>query len=120
MRTYEYSYEAHENGLTKTHREIIERKGREGWLFVCFVPHWGAHDGKTMLFAREVVPLEFEEDPSIKSLMKSSLLNLVREHTERGDHSSCGVSYYYTRLLAKRAGISITDDEWLRATEGQI
>lgn len=59
---HEYRYEAH--GTTFEGRRLMERLGKDGWLFIGFVPHWGPSDGRTMLFSRPERPVPIPSDGS--------------------------------------------------------
>lgn len=49
--SFECRFEPH-GPDTGTERDRIMRLGKEGWVFTQYVPHWGPHDGRTMLFIR--------------------------------------------------------------------
>lgn len=43
--------------------------------------------------------------------LKENVIKLVKDHKDHCHDSECGVSLYYVRKLAEKAGVIFTDDE---------
>lgn len=58
-------------------------------------------------------PADIQNWSEINELLhlKENLINLVKHHKDNCHDCDCGVSLYYARKLAEKAGVTFTDDE---------